>query len=813
MPVMRLVGVWTGRGFTTAIEHGELYIATGGAVPVASFVSYTTQSTVGLRLTAGAVATVTGTSTQTSGRVALTVGGTAGTVAADAVDMARDWSGDGRSVTAFLGAAPMGGLAVELLAVTVGTASYLVSGRPGATGLTVHTLPATGAPRLLQTVTDTAANYLDGVSALTSAVVGGVTWVLAGSRDDHGLSVFRMDAAGRLTPAADMGISQLVPLQQVSALRAIDYGGTTFVLAAASGSSSLTVFRLDWTGQLTVVDHLVDTLDSRFDGVRVVEVVETGGRVFVLAAGADDGLSLFTLLPDGRLLHLETLADTAAMSLSNITALSATMIGSRMQILAVSGAEAGLTVLEVDLSGLGQVVTGGGAVLQGSAQNDLISAQAGVTVLNGGAGDDILMDAAGSQTMTGGTGADLFVLTADGMADTITDFQVGVDRLDLSAWPMFRGPSQLLFTATATGGILTFGAERLIINTASGRPLTLAQVQAMSFGTEALRLTVTPDSPVIPIPEPPPGTLTLNGSAGNDRLTGTVAAEFYRAGAGDDVLVASGGVDTMDGGAGFDVVSFEAMTGAVVINLETWSNSSARVRENYYTGIEGWIGTAFGDRLTGGAGNDWLAGGGGDDTLNGSDGNDSLYGGAGNDSLTGGSGDDVLSGGDGNDTLIGGDGSDLLMGGNGDDVIYGGSVRRAAGAVNPAAQQVPHPAGVNAAGQEPQGHDLLSGRQMAEAAGEPSGCWAHDWARDWVAADTMVFHARSMAGAAPELAPEPELGHGLWPVSGTGGLEDRADMAGSAGPGLAEGLVLHDLPVSQQQEPGRCPDLGDFLFA
>ncbi|MFZ3581917.1 hypothetical protein ACOI1H_07055 [Loktanella sp. DJP18] len=40
--------------------------------------------------------------------------------------------------------------------------------------------------------------------------------------------------------------------------------------------------------------------------------------------------------------------------------------------------------------------------------------------------------------MAGGAGADIFVLAPDGARDKIMDFEVDVDRIDLSAWPMLR---------------------------------------------------------------------------------------------------------------------------------------------------------------------------------------------------------------------------------------------------------------------------------------------------------------------------------------------------------------------------------------
>jgi Ca2+-binding RTX toxin-like protein len=66
-----------------------------------------------------------------------------------------------------------------------------------------------------------------------------------------------------------------------------------------------------------------------------------------------------------------------------------------------------------------------------SAANRLFGAEGNDTLL-GGAGNDLLNGGAGNDRMTGGTGADTFQFQQSWGTDTITDFQSGVDKLDLS---------------------------------------------------------------------------------------------------------------------------------------------------------------------------------------------------------------------------------------------------------------------------------------------------------------------------------------------------------------------------------------------
>ena len=70
-------------------------------------------------------------------------------------------------------------------------------------------------------------------------------------------------------------------------------------------------------------------------------------------------------------------------------------------------------------------------MLDGGNGNDQLYGGAGKDTLYGGNGDDTLSGGAGNDVLTGGSGADSFVFekTTQNGLDTITDFQVGTDRL------------------------------------------------------------------------------------------------------------------------------------------------------------------------------------------------------------------------------------------------------------------------------------------------------------------------------------------------------------------------------------------------
>lgn len=79
----------------------------------------------------------------------------------------------------------------------------------------------------------------------------------------------------------------------------------------------------------------------------------------------------------------------------------------------------------------------GNDTLYGGIGNDYLVGGPGNNLLDGGPGNDTLIGGPGADTLTGGMGADLFVFNQIGDSpanapDVITDFQSGIDQIDLS---------------------------------------------------------------------------------------------------------------------------------------------------------------------------------------------------------------------------------------------------------------------------------------------------------------------------------------------------------------------------------------------
>jgi Ca2+-binding RTX toxin-like protein len=538
--------------------------------------------------------------------------------------------------------------------VGAATGAMLFVGNEGQTSIQGYGLSA--GPQISAQITlgAAASGYADSVFAMETVTVAGVDFLLAASLTGRGVSAYRITPEGLVT-TGNLGVAEGVGIMTPSALASIEIAGRCFVLlgsAPADGvgqSGAITVMELRADGSLVLVDHVLDTQATRFGMIQSLEVITSNGVTYVMAAGGDDGMTLFALLPHGRLVMLDQMTGAAAAGLMNVTALAALEGSAGLRVFAASELGAGVTEFSIATgdNGLVAMAQAQGGTLLGTAQDDILIGGAGDDSLAGGNGADILEDGDGRDTLSGGGGRDIFVLRADGQVDTIVSFERGTDRLDLSDWPFFYDPAGLSIQSTPLGAIVTWRNETLVIETMNRRSLSAQDVRAA----------------VLPGPDRRP--FLVEADPDSDRyLVGTAGADVLEGAGGQDTLFGEGGDDVLLGGAGWDVL----YGGTGNDRLEGGLGFD---RLYGGSGNDLLLGGALGDQLWGDAGNDTLDGGSGNDVLRGGSGNDSLLGGVGNDALRGESGADTLLGDAGDDRLWGGSGNDRLWGGDGNDMLDG----------------------------------------------------------------------------------------------------------------------------------------------
>ena len=561
----------------------------------------------------------------------------------------------------YLEAGALGDNLTELGQIRIGKGDFIFAANRGQTGVTVHQVTDKGGLRKVSTAQVDDGALPPGVTLPAGASLDRIIAVeVEGSRilvSISGLGNFvathLLDQNGKISLGEVYSGALGTGFQTPSAIEAVQFGGATYLVMAAQASSSLTVFQLGGDGSITPRDHIIDELTTRFQSVTALATVVLSDRAFVFAGGRDDGISVFTIQPDGRLLHLATIADTDDMTLARISAIEAVVMDGKIALFVASTTEAGITQLLFDPGPIGFTGKAAPGSPTGTAGGDMMLAGPGTIWMGGGPGDDILIAAGESVALLGGPGADIFVPSNLKGRVAIRDFEVGIDRLDLSQLGMVRSPEQLRFVPQNYGVKIFFGEAVIDVFSKDGRTLGRED-----FGDDLFAITHYNPPPRAPDKQPPKSDAgqylfaddsgqKLEGGAGGDQITG---------GAGDDTLLGHGGDDTIFGGAGNDILHGH--------EGDDHLDGGAGDDKLYGGGGD--------DLLDGGAGRDELHGGPGNDTLYGRKGSDTLYGNGGHDELHGGAGNDFLYGGFGRDTLFGDGGHDYLDGGPGDDYLHGG---------------------------------------------------------------------------------------------------------------------------------------------
>lgn len=364
--------------------------------------------------------------------------------------------------------------------------------------------------------------------------------VLALSTAGNRLMRIQVGADGQMSVLGQIDVRDGFWVKSPTHVQVVETAGQSYALVGAQGASSVSVVALGADGGMVVTDHVIDERDTRFSGLSVLETVAVGDQVFVVAGGMDDGLTVMTLLPGGRLLHLQSISDDNVMALTDPSALALAAgetgfgiaVAGRMPHPEAETSGLGLTWLEVELGSevtpqqgqAGDDQPTGGSGSDRPADNDTLSAEAG---------DHILIDSAGRDVLTGGAGRDIFVLLADGERDVITGFQLGEDRLDLSQMGRFYSVEALDIRARSWGAEIHVGDEVTEVRSADGQRLTAAD-----FSVFDLR-----DLSHLPV-EP----LDL----GDQNIVGSAASNFLEGGTGDDTLTGGAGADMLVGNAGND---------------------------------------------------------------------------------------------------------------------------------------------------------------------------------------------------------------------------------------------------------------------
>ncbi len=337
----------------------------------------------------------------------------------------------------------------------------------GAAGVRVFALSDQGSLAPIAVLDGGAKAYSAGITDTATLTRGEDQLLLTISATGNGISSYLVSADGGLQWVDSLGAQNGLAVNGLSMVQTVQLDGVDYAILANTLSSSLSVVRVNAMGVFFDTDLVMDTRDTRFQRLMAFDTFTAEGRQFVLAAGVDAGITILELLPGGSLMPLHTFVLEGSANLQGVSAVEVRVTGSSAQVFLVDARADRVLQYELSLAQLGPRIDASGGNAIGGTGDDRILGSSGGDTMNGGGGADWLHDGAGSDTLTGGAGADVFVFSKDGATDRITDYVDGVDRIDVSSWGRIYSAQSLTITPTANGVDITYGAERLIVQSSN----------------------------------------------------------------------------------------------------------------------------------------------------------------------------------------------------------------------------------------------------------------------------------------------------------------------------------------------------------
>ncbi|MEW5891332.1 MAG: calcium-binding protein, partial [Pseudomonadota bacterium] len=238
--------------------------------------------------------------------------------------------------------------------------------------------------------------------------------------------------------------------------------------------------------------------------------------------------------------------------------------------------------------------------LLGNVGNDVLYGGAGDDVLSGGAGEDTLYAGAGTDVLAGGAGKDSYVFERGDGLEVVLDIPTGAD--DPEASVLALGPG-------ITAADVKFRLGSLVVDVGGGDaihfngfnpddPLATPVLDSIQFA----------DGTLMTYEDVLAQGFDLEGTDGDDFISGTAVTDRIDAKGGNDTILAKAGDDSILGGEGNDDI--DAGAGDDVVDA--------------------------------GPGHDIVDGREGNDTLTSSGGSDFVYGGPGDDAIFAADGDTVI---------------------------------------------------------------------------------------------------------------------------------------------------------------------------
>src|SRR5437763_1139589 len=198
-------------------------------------------------------------------------------------------------------------------------------------------------------VTDAGALHLNFATGVTTAVVGGTTYVFVAGQGDDGVSVFSVAANGTLTNAFNVSDAGALELDGAIRLATEQIGSTTYLFVTGHQDNGVSVFSVAANGALTNVANVTDDGTLKLAAAVGVTTALSGGNTYLFVAGnTDSGVSVFSVAANGALTNVANIADTATLELAGTGGIATATVSNTAYVFATGQTDNGASVLNQD---------------------------------------------------------------------------------------------------------------------------------------------------------------------------------------------------------------------------------------------------------------------------------------------------------------------------------------------------------------------------------------------------------------------------------------------------------------------------------
>ncbi len=245
-------------------------------------------------------------------------------------------------------------------AVISGT-TYIFTAAANDDGVGVFSVSSGGVLNQVDAVNDNGTLYLDGVVRLTTTVISGTTYLFAIGSADDGVSVFSVSDAGILNNVDNVGNNNTLHLEKPYSVMTINILGTTYLFVGgtdnhqgSNGDQGISVFSVSDAGVLTYVNNVADNSTLKLNTIFGMTTATFGllNYLFIGAGHPDDGISVFSILPDGTLTNVDNVSDNSTLRLNGVSNLKIASISGTTYLFALGFSDDGISVFSVSPLGI-----------------------------------------------------------------------------------------------------------------------------------------------------------------------------------------------------------------------------------------------------------------------------------------------------------------------------------------------------------------------------------------------------------------------------------------------------------------------------